>query len=1029
MERADRYFKAGEYDKAKIEYLNLLRLDPQNVTGFQQLGLIWSEQGVPLRAIPFLLRVRELAPGNLAARVKLARLFESLDWLPQAREEAAAILEQDPANSEALIVLADTSLSKDDIEAAERQFLKFPATYTASFYLAKAFLAMRKEDVGAATDELEQAIVLDPSLARAHLVLANLYAARNDLSHARSEFNTAAEVSPLRSYERIKYAEFQMGAGVVAAAKSSLREITRKAPDFVPAWIALAKIDLTEKKYDESLSLLENVFSRDPDNMEGRLLESDVRLGKGEKDKAIAILERLNSRYPANATIKYQLGSAYSLNNNPAPATVALQQALKLKPDYVEAIVLLGEINLRAGKPQAVVTAMEELHKNRPDLPQVRVLLAVAYQLLGRLENAASLFREQLAFSPESAEDHFRLGLILGQQNKNDEARLELEKAAELSPDNWRAIDPLLELDLMEARPAAALERVRQYLQRRPDDAGGHYMLGKIHAAQAHWSDAESELRRAIELDPNLEVAYSGLVSVYVAQEKLPEAVAQLQGALHKNPSDPPVLLTLALIYERLKDYTRARDAYEKLLAVKPDAVIALNNLAYIYTERLPKLDRAYELAQKAHTLQADFAAAGDTLGWIFFKRGDYQQALAILQEAAAKLPGNPDVQFHLGMAASMMGRTDVARIALEKAAHATVAFPGKDEARRRLASLQGSGQTAPDPNDIVNATRRAESYEKKGDSARAVAAYEQALTLNPRLPDVPLKLAQLYAGPLHSPDRAITFARKARDLAPNDVKVAATLGRVAFQAGNYAWSYSLLSEAVRQGNNDPDVLHDFAMATYSSGRVTEARQTMQRIVTKQPAAPQSEDAKKFLAMTALEQPSATAVSAQAEVEKTLKAQPDYAPALMAQAAIQLQRNDPRAAAAIYSQVLQKYPDFAPAQKRLAGIYSDSPDGLTKAYELAMKARKTLPEDAELARTLAELSFQRKEFSYAIQLFQQSAAKQSLSSKELYYLGMAQLQTRQETKGRETLQRALATGLQDPLAQEAKKRLAEQQPQ
>src|SRR4029077_10857508 len=248
----------------------------------------------------------------------------------------------------------------------------------------------------------------------------------------------------------------------------------------------------------ESLSLLENVFSRDPDNLEGRLLESDVRLGKGEKDEAIATLEQLNSSYPGSATIKYQLGRAYSLNNNPAQATVALQQAVAAKPDYAEAILLLGEINLRSGKPQAVVTAMEELRKNRPDLSQVRILLAVAYQFLGRLENAASLFREQLTISPEAAEDHFRLGLILRQQNKNDEARAEFEKAAELTPDNWHVIDPLVELDLMEARPAAALERVRQHLQRRPDDAGGHYMLGKIYAAQANWSDAESELRRAI---------------------------------------------------------------------------------------------------------------------------------------------------------------------------------------------------------------------------------------------------------------------------------------------------------------------------------------------------------------------------------------------------------------------------------------------------------------------------------------------------------------------------------------------------
>ena len=104
------------------------------------------------------------------------------------------------------------------------------------------------------------------------------------------------------------------------------------------------------------------------------------------------------------------------------------------------------------------------------------------------------------------------------------------------------------------------------------------------------------------------------------------------------------------------------------------------------------------------------------------------------------------------------------------------------------------------------------------------------------------------------------------------------------------------------------------------------------------------------------------------------------------------------------------------------------PEDQTKAYDLAIKARKTLSDDPELARTLAELNFKRKEFPYAIQLFQQSAAKQPLPAKDLYYLGMAQLQTKQDVKGRETLERALAAGLQDPLAQEARQRLAESAP-
>jgi tetratricopeptide (TPR) repeat protein len=431
-----------------------------------------------------------------------------------------------------------------------------------------------------------------------------------------------------------------------------------------------------------------------------------------------------------------------------------------------------------------------------------------------------------------------------------------------------------------------------------------------------------------------------------------------------------------------------------------------------------------------------------DTLGWVLYKRGDYEHGLKFLQESAAKLPENPEVQFHFGMASYMMGQADAARSAFEKVAHAVTDFPEKTEAERRLAQLQqGSGSQTPElsaaeletllkqqPKDLITVNRLAEAYEKQGDAAKAAVAYERALKLNPKLLTAALKLAELYAGPLRNHDKALEFAKKARELAPNDAKSAGVLGRIAFQAGNFTWAYNLLQESARQLKTDPGVLHDLALTNYALGKVSEARLTMQRCLDAGPDAAATEDGKRFLAMTTLDQPAADVVAAEPDVQKILKAQPDYVPALMAQAAIQLQRNDARAAAGIYSQVLTRYPDFAAAQKRLAAIYAENPDDLAKAYDLAIKARKVLPEDPELARTLAEINFKRKEFPYAIQLLQESARKGPLPAKDLYCLGMAQLETKQDAKGRETLERALAAGLQEPLAQDARNRLAEKQP-
>src|SRR5206468_12958684 len=108
------------------------------------------------------------------------------------------------------------------------------------------------------------------------------------------------------------------------------------------------------------------------------------------------------------------------------------------------------------------------------------------------------------------------------------------------------------------------------------------------------------------------------------------------------------------------------------------------------------------------------------------------------------------------GMAAYMMGQTDLARVALRKAASATQDFPGKDESKRRLALLESGTGSSPElsisqleamtkeqPNDCVAQMRLGEAYEKQGSAEKAVAAFEQALKLNPKLAAAITKLAQ----------------------------------------------------------------------------------------------------------------------------------------------------------------------------------------------------------------------------------------------------------------------------------------------
>lgn len=1038
LSEADNYFKAGDYDKAKVSYLNVVRLDPQNALAFERIGTMWLEGGAPVRAAAFLAKASELAPKDNQNRIRLARCYLAMGRLTEASKEALKVLEQSPGDGDAIIALAEAARSKEDIQTAEDQLERYPKKEDISFHLASANLLLNSGNLTAAENALRQALTVNPGSSAAHMAMGDLYLLKKEQKQAGEEFKKAAELAPVRSMERLKYAAFMSATGDTGETRRISTEMTRQAPDYLPGWTLLAELAFKDKKYDEALSLLENAFSRDSEYIDGHRLESDVLLAKGDTKKAIEVLERLDQTYPDTPLIKYQLARAYLKNNNMNQAKVVLDQAISINPNFADAILLLAETNLLSGHGDMVIEPITNLLRKRPDLRSAAFILAAAYGSLDRFDDAEAVIRDQVKLAPQDPQPYTALGLTLRQAKRNDEARQAFEKAAELAPENLWLVDQLVELDLLDKHFDSARDRIHRHFQKTPDSPAAHFLGGKILIAEGKWDLAAAELQKTLQIDPNFSSAYDLLVQAYFATNKLPQAVSQLQAELAKKPNNATTLMTLALAYERMKDFPKARDTYERLLSIEPNFVSALNNLAYLYTEQLNDLNKAYDLARKARDLKANDPSIGDTLGWVLYKRGEYQQALTILQESAQKAADKPEIQFHLGMTAYMMGQTDTARAALQKAANAAEDFPGKDESKRRLALLEsGTGafpelsisqleaMTKEQPNDVISQTRLGEAYEKQGAAEKAAAAFEQALKVNPRLAAFVTKLAQLYAGPLRNQEKALAYAKRARELAPTDPQVAGILGKIAYESGNFAWSYSLLQEAARKRENDLLILHDLAWAAYSVGKVNEARDVMRKAMAANPNSSQASDAKEFLALTALDENSKELMDAENDIQKELKSNPEYVPALMAQAALDTRRGETKPATEMYSNILRRLPDFAPAQKRLAVLYAQNPSTTTAAYDLATKARKTLPDDPELAELLGRLSYEKKEYPRAVQLLQESARKQALDADSLFYLGMSQLQARQKSEAQGVLNQALVAGLREPFATEAKRALAD----
>jgi tetratricopeptide (TPR) repeat protein len=733
--------------------------------------------------------------------------------------------------------------------------------------------------------------------------------------------------------------------------------------------------------------------------------------------------------------IKYSLARTYLQSGNSKQAMTELDEAVRLSPGFVEAVLLHAELHLKNGDAQSVVQELQTLNKMMPALIPGNILLAQAYQMLGRLDEAVAVIEGEVKRSPQDGSYQAMLGLVLRQQNKLNESRKAFEKALDLAPGNSAIIEQLVDLDIMNKAYADADHRVQQFKQKQPESAAAYYLDGKVAAAEGKYDQAQAALFKAIELDPNESRAYDLLIPVYARSDKLPDALNRLTGILAKRPDDVRALLLSGLIYDRLKDTDKAREAYEKVLKLAPNTVPALNNLAYIYAEKLNDLKRASELAQKARALAPSDTSVLDTLGWIDYRQGNYQQAANLLGQSAANYPDGAEIQYHLGMANYMMGRTDVARAALQNAVAATDDFPGKDEARRRLVMLDDQrSQTIPvatleaslkeQPNDPLTLLRLGEAYERGGSMAKAAEVFERALAANPKFAAVAMKLAQLYAGPLKNPEKALQFAKKARELMPTDPNATATVGAIALRLKNDGWAYGLLQESARALPKDASVLHDLAWAAYDLGKDTEAKESMQRALEIEPNGEIGNDARTFLSMAKLTENGNALRAGEAEVEKALTTDPTYLPALMAQARIQASKGNAKDATGTYSQILQLAPDFPPAQRELAGLLVADPQRGQAAYDLASKARKNLPDDTKVALVLARASYERKDYSRAIQLFEEILGKQTLDSMSLYYLGMSRKEARQTEGARQALEEALKAGLNEPLAGNAKRALA-----
>jgi tetratricopeptide (TPR) repeat protein len=410
-----------------------------------------------------------------------------------------------------------------------------------------------------------------------------------------------------------------------------------------------------QDQYAAAIENFEHVLAEDPDNLNAlrKTGLSYVRLGRAEE--AYPHLERAQEIDRGNSDLRFTVARLYLANGRVEDAERHARVIVEQQFDDPRSYQLLGAVEMEAG----------------------------------RLAEAEQTFRQIAQLAPRDHTGPYLVGLALAAQGRQAEARAEFEAALALDRAHYESAAELVKLARAEGGAGAALEEARRLLVQGSATGRLLTLTGTLHVERGETELAEVAFAHAAQADRGLLEPHVNLADLYRRTGRYDLALSAASDAVRTAPRNPLGMLHLAYVYQEMEDYEKARMSYEQALQVDPRSAIAANNLAWILSRQEQDPDRALVLAHQAFEAMPEDPNIMDTLGWIHHQAGRHDEAVALLEQSAARRPADAGVHYRLGMAYAGAGDTASARQALSRAASSSEDVPERAAAREALAALR----------------------------------------------------------------------------------------------------------------------------------------------------------------------------------------------------------------------------------------------------------------------------------------------------------------------------------------------------
>jgi tetratricopeptide (TPR) repeat protein len=646
---------------------------------------------------------RRILIGHALARQDLAAALPQVD----------AALAADPDDLEFNMLKLQLLAQSEDIAGTGAQLKdmvqRFPDNDEVKAGMIGWYLA--QQDIDGAEAFLREeagALTADPD---GHVAVIQLLKAARGEAAARTEIETllkANEGTPNADLYGALLATLDFEGGKTAEAVAAMETILAGAGESDQTnrlKLMLARMLEGTGNAVGARARIEEVLAKDPNQVEALKLRAAYRIQADDPGGAIVDLRTALDQAPRDAEILTLMAEAHERDGAPDLAAERLALAVEVSGNRAEEALRYAGFLAREGRTEPAIAVLLDARRANPGEPEILRMLAQLYLTQSNWAEAEAVTND-LAGLPQpeakTAAQELKAAILLG-QNRVDEGLSFLseiigdqtEANADGSARNdTRAVAMLLETQVRQGRLPEARAYLDGLLIDRPEDRDLQLLSAGLDAMRGDTAKAEAQYRDLIAADPAAEAPVRLLYALLTAQDRRDEAAAVVETALQTQPKSGTLRWLKAGDLEKAGDIDGAIAIYEQMYAEDSGNVIVANNLASMittYKSDPESLDRAFAVARRLRG--SDVPAFADTYGWIVFRRGDIEEALAHLERAAPGLPGDAMAQYHLGMAYEAAGRKDEARrqfaLAIEVAGPDST-LPQIADARTRLAALGG---------------------------------------------------------------------------------------------------------------------------------------------------------------------------------------------------------------------------------------------------------------------------------------------------------------------------------------------------